>query len=404
MTALSPGWRVVGGTFTAQMFVIGFFTYAVSLLVAPVREEFGVSLEQVMYSLMAGTIVGLFLQPVAGILVDRVSVRWLMTGGSAFYALGLFGLANCNNIWQYIIGFGVTMSVSTSFAAALTSSAVISRWFTRRRGMALGIAAIGTSVGGVLIPALISWWLGLYGWRTALELLSLCIVLVMLPLVFCNIKDRPSSHAELDSADADLSADLAAQPELGLGAIARNPRFWFIGLSLGLLFASYSATLSNLSPYAINLGQSEERASTLIMAVAICGLIGKLLFGMAADRISLKLGLWMAQGMVIAALLLLSTEPGYGLMLVATGLLGLAAGGMLPVWGAMMAQAFGLASYGRAMGLMGPVITLCVMPSFPVMGRLFDMTGTYTNALYLFAAAVTLGAVLLIPLRLPSAT
>ena len=137
------------------------------------------------------------------------------------------------------------------------------------------------------------------------------------------------------------------------------------------------------------------------MAVAICGLIGKLLFGMAADRISLKMGLWIAQGMVILALLLLASQPGYGLMLIATSLLGLAAGGMLPVWGAMMAQAFGLASYGRAMGLMGPLITLCVMPSFPVMGRLVDASGNYTSALYLFSGVVVLAAVLLLPLRLP---
>ena len=404
MAALSPGWRVVGGTFTAQMFVIGFFTYAVSLLVAPVREEFGVSLEQVMYSLTAGTIAGLFLQPVAGILVDRMSVRWIMTAGTLLYALGLYGLANCTSIWQYVVLFGLTMAAANAFCSALTSSAVISRWFTRRRGMALGIAAVGTSVGGVIIPASISFWLGAYGWRTAVELLALSAILVMLPVVLFNIKDRPISEAELDIADQGQEANTAPQPELDMAAIARNPRFWLIGLSLGLLFASYTATLSNLTPYAINVGQTKDSASTMIMAVAICGLIGKLVFGMAADRISLKMGLWIAQGMVILALLLLAAQPGYGLMLAAASLLGLAAGGMLPVWGAMMAQAFGLASYGRAMGLMGPLITLCVMPSFPIMGRLVDASGSYTGALYLFSAVVAVAATLLLPLKLGDAS
>jgi MFS family permease len=401
MALLSPGWRVVGGTFTAQMFVIGFFTYAVSLLVAPVREEFGVSLEQVMYSLTAGTIMGLFLQPVGGILVDRVSVGRIMGVGTLLYALGLYGLANSTSLWQYIILFGITMAAANAFCASLTSSAVISRWFTRRRGMALGIAAVGTSVGGVIIPALISYWLSAYGWRTALELLALSVILVMLPMVVFNIKDRPGSEAELDMADQGQAASTAPTPELGMADIARNPRFWLIGLSLGLLFASYTATLSNLTPYAINAGEGEERASTLIMAVAIFGLLGKLLFGMAADRISLKMGLWIAQGMVVLALLLLAAQPGYVLMLVATSLLGLAAGGMLPVWGAMMAQAFGLASYGRAMGLMGPLITLCVMPSFPIMGRLVDASGSYTSALHLFSGVVVVAALLLLPLRLP---
>ena len=404
MAVVAPCWRVVAGTFTAQMFVIGFFTYAVSLLVPQIQAEFGVSLEQVMYSLTAGTITGLFLQPVAGILVDKMSVRWIMSAGTLLYALGLYALANATSIWQYIVLFGVTMSVANAFAAALTSSAVISRWFNRRRGMALGIAAVGTSVGGVIIPALVSAWLAAHGWRTTLEFMALAILLVMLPMVIFNIKDRPTSEQELDVADQGKESATAPQPELDMAAIARNPRFWLIGLSLGLLFSSYTATLSNLTPYALNVGQTEERASTLIMAVAICGLIGKVLFGMAADRISLKLGLWIAQGMVIIALLLLSTEPAYALMLAATCLLGLAAGGMLPVWGAMMAHAFGLASYGRAMGLMGPLITLCVMPSFPIMGRLVDASGSYTGALYLFAGLVAVAVALLLPLRLPEQT
>ena len=136
------------------------------------------------------------------------------------------------------------------------------------------------------------------------------------------------------------------------------------------------------------------------MSVAIAGFIGKILFGMAADRFSLKAALWVAQGLVTLAFLILAREPNHYIMLAGTSLLGLAAGGMLPVWGAMMAQLFGLASFGRAMGLMGPIITLCVMPGFAVIGRMYDSLGTYSTSLYLFAALCVLAAVLLVPLNL----
>jgi MFS family permease len=393
------GWRVVGSAFIAQMFVIGFFSYAVSLLVPPVRAEFGVSLEQVMYSLTAGTFVGMVLMPVAGVLADRLPVRWLMACGTVLFALGLFALSRCTGITQYIILFGVTMSVSNAFAGALCSSTVISRWFTTSRGKALGIAAIGTSVGGVLVPWLITWWLGDHGWRGALENMALVVLFVMLPIVVIGIRGKPSDVGMEPEPDGS-GADAASGPELDMKAIATNPRFWYIGLSLGLLFAVYTAILSNLTPYAIGLGKSGEQASSLITAVAISGLIGKILFGMGADKFSLRSGLWVAQSLVVLCFLILALEPGYGLMLVATSLMGLAAGGMLPVWGAMMAQAFGLLSYGRAMGLMSPLITLCVMPSFPVVGRLVDMSGSYTTVLYLFAGLTVLAMVLLVPLRL----
>lgn len=116
---------------------------------------------------------------------------------------------------------------------------------------------------------------------------------------------------------------------------------------------------------------------------------------MAADKINLKLGLWIAMTLVFIAFLILASEPGYPLMLVAAGLMGLAAGGMLPVWGALMARVFGLVSYGRAMGLMGPLITLSVLPSFAVVGRLFDATGSYRSSLLDFAGVIAVATLLL---------
>ena len=99
------------------MFVVGFFTYAVSLLVAPVKAEFDVSLEQVMYSLTFGTFSGLVLMPLAGALVDRVAVRWLMATGALLFGLGLFGMSRSTSILQYIIIFGLTMSVANASLA-----------------------------------------------------------------------------------------------------------------------------------------------------------------------------------------------------------------------------------------------------------------------------------------------
>ena len=114
------------------------------------------------------------------------------------------------------------------------------------------------------------------------------------------------------------------------------------------------------------------------------------------------MGLWIAQGLVVLAFVALAVGPGYTLLLIFCVILGLATGGMLPVWGAMMAQVFGIASYGRAMGLMGPVITLCILPSYPVVGRLFDASGSYVSSLYLASAAVIVSALLLLPLRASS--
>lgn len=86
-------------------------------------------------------------------------------------------------------------------------------------------------------------------------------------------------------------------------------------------------------------------------------------------------------------------------MLLAAGLMGLAAGGMLPVWGAMVAAAFGVASYGRVMGLIMPIISVCTFPGPILAATSMDRTGSYTLAFQAFVGSIGLAALLLLPLR-----
>lgn len=397
------GWYVVAGTFVAQMAVVGFFVYSYSLIVPLIREDFGVSMEQVMYSLAAGTFSGMILMPVAGVMLDRFPVRWIMSGGMVLFALGLYTLANTTSISMFIVVFGLTMATANSFAGPPPSQATVSRWFTSSRGKALGLSSVGTSVGGIAIPALVIWWSQSLGWRGTLENLALVVAVIVVPFLVLTIRGKPSDVG-LDPEGGPLDAVPGVTDiDFKLGDIVRHRGYWCIGLTLGLLFSVHSSILANITSYATGLGVSAAQASSLIMAVAVMGLLGKLIFGIAADNLNLKVGLWVAMGLVFTAFLILASEPAYIYMLLATGLLGLATGGMLPVWGAIMAKVFGLASYGRAMGLMSPLITMLVMPGYAVTGRLFDATGGYQTGLYLFACVIALATLILVPLKLEQA-
>jgi MFS family permease len=395
------GWRIVGGSFFSQAFVVGFFTYAVSLLTQPVQESFDVGVEMVMYSLTCGTFIGLFAMPIVGILLDKLSVRKLFAAGIVLFALGLWLLGQSTTIIQYIVVFGITMALANALAGSMISSAVVSRWFTENRGKALGVAATGTSVGGVLVPGLITYWLPDYGWRGTLENLAIVLIVIVLPVVLWTIRSWPAEVVIQGSEEVEAGGSISAAAQLGLKDILRNSNFWWLGASLGLLFSTYTAILSNMTPYATQLGHQDEAASGLIMVVAICGLLGKLLFGMAADILGQKLALWSAQLLVAIGFAILAMEPSYSLILLACVSIGLAAGGMLPVWGAFIADIFGLQSYGRAFGLMAPIITLFVMVGFPLTGRLYDATGSFSLSLWIFSGLMVVAALLVVPLRLP---
>jgi predicted MFS family arabinose efflux permease len=398
------GWRVVAGAFAGMMLANGFFTYAFTILVNPIRAEFGVSLEQVMYSLTIGTLAGLLVAPTTGILIDRYSVRYLMTAGAILTAAGFYLISKAESIAMFNVSVGITMAVSMAVAGSMAGSAAVSRWFTSSLGKAMGVASMGTSVGGIVVPALLTLWLEQEGWRGAMQNLSLVTLVLVTPFIWFNVRSRPADiglHAEGMQPLHAAATPLAAKA-LNMGQIVRMPAFWYIGLSMGMVFSAFASMLANLSPYAARLGVGEASISTMIAVLAVGGLVGKISFGMAADRINLKLGLWAAHGFLGTAFFILIFEPPYALMLVAAFSFGLSTGGLLPVWNAMVARAFGVDSFGRAMGAMGPLITLSIIPAYIIVGRLFDSTGSYTAGLILFSCAILLAALLLKPLRLPS--
>ncbi len=399
------GWAIVAGVFVVQLFMVGFYSYGFPLLVDPVQREFDSSVTDVMLGISIGGLVSAAVAPLVGPLVDKWSARGLIIIGSILLVVGLLLMSVCQGIYQFSATVAIILSVANVLVGPITGSSLVSRWFHASRGRALGIAATGTSVGGLVVPLILDHSIASLGWRGALQLFAACVVVVVLPLMVIGLRNHPSDMGlHPDGADAS-TAEASATPasrNWKTAEVLRNTTFWLIGGSLGLLFLAYVGVLANLHKYATEAGIDVGDATRLIHTVAITGFIGKIIFGLAADRISLRAGLWLAQALAATGIGLLSLEPGYGTMLAAVSLMGLAAGGMLPVWGAMIGAEFGVTSFGLVMGLMMPVIAGFVVPGPILAARSFDITGSYSPALQGFVAALLMSALLLLPLRLAS--
>jgi MFS family permease len=403
------GWWVVASVFVAQLFMSGFYTYGFPLFVVPVQDEFDASVTDVMWSLTGAGFTGLFAAPLFGPLVDRWSARGLMLIGCASLVAALVLMSIATGVVQFAAMFALLVGVATTLLGPITGSAVVSRWFTDRRGQALGIAAMGTSIGGMLLPLVLEHWIDTLGWRGALRALAGMVTLLVVPLLVFALRDRPASAPASATVPGAATAPDPRPPPSGdarvwtTGEILRAPSYWLVSSCLGLLFMSYTAVMSNLGKYVETLSYEASLATTLLSTIALCGLIGKLVFGALADRIPLRVGLWLALLLAGSGISLLTLDPPrWGLTLAAV-LMGLAAGGMLPVWGALVAAIFGVASFGRAMGLITPVIGVLVMPGYMIAGASRDATGSYTPALQGFVGAIVCAALLLVALRVPRA-
>ncbi len=399
------GWLIVAGAFIAQFFVTGFFSYGFPLMVVPVQLEFDVTRTEVMYGITWATALGLVVAPLIGMLADKWSIKKLMAIGAVTLGLGLILLSRSQTITQFSLLFALFICLSNNLLGPLTGSTVVSRWFSTSRGKALGIAAVGTSLGGLVIPYMVDLGITHTGWRDMLFYFGVTVLVVLLPYLMLAMKDFPSDRGLMGeplAAGADSGAAVSQAldgPELSAREILATPAFWYIGGTLGFLFMSQTGVLTNIGAYMAGEGLA-DKTKTLIQTLAGTGLIGKILFGFAADRINLKWGLWGAIVLATIGVSILASQPSFTQMLLAAVFLGLATGGMLPVWGAIIAVIFGMKSYGRVMGTMMPLIALMVMPG-PILGaKLFDIYGNYVNSFYLFIVVLGLAFIVLIPLKL----
>ncbi len=399
------GWWMVSTQFLAQLFVVGFFTYSYPLILVPVEAEFNSGMETISFGMIGCSVIGLILPLFVGPLVDRWSARWLMLIGAVSVTLGLICLSFSQNVIQFVLAMGFFIGSANILIGPIAGSAVISRWFVATRGRALGIAAVGTSVGGILMPQFFSWGIDGIGWRAVLQWTAAAVVLVVVPLLLFVFRDHPSDlgmEPEGGDTAAKASADAGPGQVESSSEILAMRDFWIMSTSLAFFLACYTAALSNLPKYAADLGLEGAAQGQLMQLLAFFGLSGKLAFGYLADRIPLKPALWVAIMLTAAAIWILSLEPSFPWVVLSVSMMGLASGGILPVWTSMVGAIFGVANFGRTMGLQGPAISLVAMPTIWLAGRLYDSTGSYVLAFQAFTAMLCVAALVLTMLRVPN--
>ncbi|MDY0068110.1 MAG: MFS transporter [Steroidobacteraceae bacterium] len=397
------GWRIVAVAVLAMALTNGLSSYSYGLLVLPLAEEFGAGRMETMWGMTAASVTSILISPVAGSLMDRRSARVLLSIGAVCLALAFASIASSRRIWHFVIAFGMLVPLGSAFLGPIGTSTLVTRWFSRHRGRALGLTTIGSSLGGLLAPPLLQMLIDANGWRTACLWLAGMIVLVMLPPVWLIIRNRPADLGlHPDGSNAEVLVPSAACPSLDarLPNLMRDAAFWRISLAVGAVMAAFTVILVSLAPFAMGHGIGTKEAALLISTVSGTGIAGKLLFSVFADRINQKWALLASLAMLGLPLVTLVLFQDYWSMLLAAVSVGMATGTFLPAWGALLARVFGPSVFGRVMGRMQPFAVVMVTVSTPLSGYLFDVSGSYSASFLTMAGVTALAFVVLLRLRM----
>jgi len=387
-------WRIVAFTMLMQAVSYGILAYSFALFVVPWLATFEADRTGVMVTIFSLQIVLGLISPFVGRLFDQYPSVWLVVTGGLVLATGLALVSLTTALWQITALYATLLPVAITLTGPVAAQTIITRWFHERRGMAIGISAIGTSIGGFLVPMLTAALLAAFEWRTALHVLALLAVTAICPLGWLLLRRRPPPIPDLADATHDSAALEPAQPqrEWSTREVLGSRYFWIPVLALLPINMAFSGVQFNLPAYAQDLGNSVSQAAWLISLMSLSMIGGKLFFGYMSDRMAHRTLYWIAAALMMLMLIVLQSEPGYGLLMTGSVLLGLSVGGLLPLMAAIFSRQFGIRSFGRVIGLVTMILTLGGFGPL-IAGAVFDATGSYDSAFLLFL-------VLLIPAAL----
>lgn len=392
------GWNILAAAIVFQALMVGIVFYGFTVWGQPWLQEFRSSHFMLMLANAGATLATGALMLIAGRMMDRYSMRWIIIGGTLLLALGMVLVAHATAMWQIIVLYTTLVASGYAFSTTLAAQVLAVKWFPDRVGFAVGIAALGSSLGGIVMPPLLAWMLVHYGWRDANMMLAALVVAVVVPMVWFVVRFPREGEARVTrpSPEARAGAPAAALEEpWGFVEVLREPTFWIIGLAfLGTTLASYSF-LTSVGPYSHDLGIDPQRMSLLIPVLAVAGIFGRLVLGYLADKVDTRYLYWAATAIIWGTLLLTLGQPSYPMLILISGLIGLGAGGLLPVCCVMVESKFGARSFSRVMGMATPFFSVSAAFGPVISALIRDRTGNYVVAFGIYLAVLPVAAVIM---------
>lgn len=341
---------------------------------------------------------GILAMPV-GRLNDRIGPRVVVCSCAVLIGLGWFLSSRAGALWQLYLYFGVLVGVGTSGGLTPVLSTIAKR-FATQRGIMTGIAVAGVSTGTMLLPPLMNTLLEAYGWRTTFALTGFGVPLLVLVLAQV-LAWKPRMQAPEPLPASATGEPVAARPATGVSVrhACRTRYLWMMFAVYVLAGFVIQIVLVHLAFHAIQGGTAAAQAAVLVSAVGFGGLSGRIVGGIASDRLGNRPTMMAAFVLMAVAFALLLLPATWGVLLAFSIIFGVAYGEVLCMMSLLPVDFFGLKNHGTIMGIITAASTIGGGLGPVVAGSLFDATGNYRIAWAVCLGFTVLAFLLVVGLR-----
>jgi MFS family permease len=365
----------------AMMMVAMGAAYLVVVALKPIASEFGWprAVPSLCYSLLLiGSGIGGL---VMGRLADRTGMAPPAAIGAVSLAIGAWLASVSESAIALYVAHGLFMGLLGNGAFVAPLLANVTRWFDRRRGIAVALVASGQPLAGAIWPPSLRYLTDAFGWRTAFMAYALIALVVLLPLAAVMRERPPVAGGGGQSGRLWDGRVLGWPAELVQAALC---------LAIVGCCVAMAMPMVHLIAHATDLGHAGARAAEMLALLLACAFLSRLLFGMLVDRIG---GLWTlfigSAGQALTLFCFAFVHSAHGLYLTST-LFGLAFGGIVPCYAIIVRELFPASQAGWRIGAVFLFGSLGMALGGWLGGLIFDLSGTYQTA-FLVGVAFNLG-------------
>ena len=339
--------------------------------------------------------------PLVGWAYDRLGPRILMPLGAFLIGCGLLLSGAGRSLWHFYLAYGLLVGLGIGCIGFVSNTALLSHWFRRRRGMALGLSTMGLGFGILIVP-LVQVLITRYGWRTAMALLGIVVLVTIVPLNAVFQRRRPEDVGQRPDGDSPGAADAAAVAtgapvvtaesaaaksaparDWTLAEAFRSFPFWSIavghlGLGTGLALM-YTYAVAHL----VHVGLAKQVAANAFSLVGVARIPSTAIWGFISDRLgrdrAYRLGTLFTLGGIGVLMALSADAPAWWFVAFAV-LYGIGHSSGNPTFGATITDIFGGRNVGKILGWLEVTFGIGVALGSWFGGYAFDVTGSYQNA------------------------
>ncbi|MFQ5875193.1 MAG: MFS transporter [Dehalococcoidia bacterium] len=425
-SAFFYGWRIVVLGYILNLMTAGVGSSGFSVFVKPMGDDLGWNRSSVVAATALSMIAAAVFGHLIGAQLDkRHGARLVTTSGIFVIGLAMIATGYVNEIWQFLLIFFVAGAFGLHAYPMLIVPTIVSKWFVRKRGMAISFASMGLPSTGLLIVPYVNFLISSFDWRTAWKVLGFTTWGLALPWCFLFMKGRPedmglqpdgASQPAVESPENDFpqqgpkhalilprGKDEADEYPWTIREATRTRAFWLVLLASSLGMMSFLAVLINFFAFVTDeaKGFTSGEATIALAIFSVFSLIGKLPWAFLADRIDIRYSTAFTYAVPGLALALLLNANAFWMLVLWGVIYGTGVSGISPLPALAWGNYYGRTFLGAIRGIASPITFLSQAAAPLFAAFMYDVTGGYETPFAIFLGIFLFSSFLMLLARRP---